>query len=227
MATSSEHHLEWNDRLQDWLDGDVDAAESALVERHLADCAICQERLADFEQLDAALREAAPRIALDDAFDRRIFAQTEVADEAQRSQARERANQELQQNLRALSRGWRRTLAFIVPGIVAGVAIAFGLASWLDDAGLTREIIAQAPSALGQEGPTLMHWYLTALLGATLGMIVARWLASVVESQAAPAGFFTDLLECAPFFGPAFTASRPAKNNHERTARHNCWCRRP
>jgi anti-sigma factor RsiW len=181
MATSSEHHLEWNDRLQDWLDGDVDAAESALVERHLANCAICQQRLADFEQLDAALHEAAPRIALDDAFDRRIFAQIEAVDETRRAQARERANQELQQNLRALSRGWRRTLAFIVPGIVAGVAIAFALASWFDDAGLTQEVIAHAPSALGQDGPTLLQWFMTALLGATLGMIVARWLASVVE----------------------------------------------
>jgi anti-sigma factor RsiW len=181
MATSSEHHLEWNDRLQDWLDGDVDAAESALVERHLADCAICQERLVELEHLDAALREAAPRIALDDAFDRRILEQIEAVDEAQRAKARERANQELQQNLRALSRGWRRTLAFVVPGIVAGVAIAFALASWLDDSGLTREVIAHAPSALGQEGPTVLQSFMTALLGATLGMIVARWLASVID----------------------------------------------
>jgi anti-sigma factor RsiW len=181
MANSSEHHLEWNDRLQDWLDGDVSAVEGALVERHLADCPICQERLAEFEHLDAALRAAAPRIALDHAFDRRILAQIEVVDETRRAQARERANQELQQNLRALARGWRRTLAFIVPGVVAGVALAFALASWLDDAGLARQVIAYAPGALGQEGPTLLQWFMTALLGATLGMIVARWLASVVE----------------------------------------------
>ncbi len=40
--------------------------------------------------------------------------------------------QELQQNLHALARGWRRALLFVVPGVVAGVALAFALAWWLD-----------------------------------------------------------------------------------------------
>jgi anti-sigma factor RsiW len=181
MSTSSEHHLDWNDRLQDWLDRDVEAAEGALVERHLAGCTICQQRLAEFEQLDAALHEAAPRIALDDAFDRRIFAQIEAVDEASRAQARERAEQELQQNLHALSRGWRRALGFVVPGAIAGVAIAFALATWLDDSTVARQVIANAPNALGHNGPTLLQWFMTALLGATLGLIVARWLARLVE----------------------------------------------
>ena len=45
-------------------------------------------------------------------------------DESQRAEARRRLEQELQQNLQALARGWRRALLFIVPGVIAGIALA-------------------------------------------------------------------------------------------------------
>jgi len=180
----SEHHLEWNDRLQDWLDGDVEAGESVLVEAHLGQCPICQARLAELEQLDTALRAAAPRISLDAAFDQQLYAQIGAIDasieEKKRAQARERVEQELQQNLRALSRNWRRTLAFVIPGVIAGLAIAFTLSVWLDGSGLTRQLIAHAPGSLAHD-THLIRWSLTALMGTSLGLIVARWLANVVD----------------------------------------------
>ena len=66
-------------------------------------------------QLDRSLRSAAPRLALDDAFDAKLFAQIDAIDDSKRAEARQRIEQELQQNLQALARGWRRALLFIVP----------------------------------------------------------------------------------------------------------------
>jgi anti-sigma factor RsiW len=180
MTTPAEHHLEWNDRLQDWLDGDVEAGDRELIEAHLGQCPICQERLAEFERLDRALDAAAPRLSLDATFDQRLYAQIGAIDESQRAQARQRVEQELQQNLRALSRGWRRTLVFVVPGVIAGLAIAFTLSVWLDDSGLTRQLIAHAPGKLAL-GSDFIRWSVTALLGSSLGLIVSRWLANVVD----------------------------------------------
>ena len=64
----------------------------------------------------------------------------------------QRIEQELQQNLQALARGWRRALLFIVPGVIAGVALAFALAWWLTDAGVMRTLIVQSAAEvrLGQ-----------------------------------------------------------------------------
>lgn len=172
-----EHHLEWNDRLQDWLDGALDAAEAPQFEAHLADCAICQERLGDFEQLETQLREAAPMLALDSSFDARIFSQIESVDEARRAAARQRIEQELQINLGKLSQSWRRTLAFVIPGIAAGVALAFALTSYFDASGLTGRLVAESTGQLGAGSMNWVHAVLTATLGASIGGLMAGWMA--------------------------------------------------
>ena len=123
-TATREHQLAWNDRLQDWLDGDLDAADAAALQAHMADCALCRARAAELQELDGKLRSAAPRLALDDAFDAKIFAQIDAIDDSQRAAARHRLEQELQQNLQTLARGWRRALLFVVPGVIAGVALA-------------------------------------------------------------------------------------------------------
>jgi anti-sigma factor RsiW len=181
MTDPSEHRLEWNDRLLDWLDGDVEAGEQALIEAHLGSCEICQAQLEEFRQLDGALRTAAPPMSLDASFDRRLYEQIgafdAAAEETRRAQARERVEQELQQNLHALSRGWRRALGIVIPAVIASVAIAFMLSMWLDDSGVTQQLVAHVPQGLAQNS----RWILTALMGTSLGLIVSRWLASVVE----------------------------------------------
>jgi anti-sigma factor RsiW len=186
MNSDIEHLLDWNDRLQDWLDGDAEGAAAAQFETHLAQCTLCQQRVSEFERLDAALGSAAPRISLDERFDQRILAQIDSSEKFNRAEARRRAEQELQQNLRALSRGWRRALGFVVPGVIAGIAIALALSAWLDDSGLTRTLAAQGVSQLGADplgraGFDVIQVSLTALLGASLGLLVARWLAGVAE----------------------------------------------
>jgi anti-sigma factor RsiW len=184
MTDPSEHRLEWNDRLLDWLDGDVEAGEWTLIEAHLRECRICQAQLAEFRQLDGALRTAAPPMSLDATFDQRLYerigAIDAAAEEKRRAQARERIEQELQQNLHALSRGWRQALGIVIPAVIASVAIAFMLSVWLDHSGLTQQLVANAPKGLAQNSG-LIHWVVIALLGTGIGLIVSRWLASVVD----------------------------------------------
>jgi anti-sigma factor RsiW len=179
--STPQHHLNWNDRLQDWLDGDLDAADAATLQAHMADCAECRARAAELQSLDRNLRGVAPRLALDAAFDAKIFAQLDAIDDSKRAEARQRIEQELQQNLQALARGWRRALLFIVPGVVAGVALAFVLTWWLSDAGVMRTLIVQSAAEFGSDNSGQVHLIVTTLLGAGLGGLIARWLATVVE----------------------------------------------
>jgi anti-sigma factor RsiW len=179
-SAAHEHQLEWNDRLQDWLDGDLEAAETAALQAHLADCALCRTRAEELQELDRSLVSAAPRLTLGDAFDARIFAQIDAIDDSQRAEARRRMEQELQQNLQALAHGWRRSALVIASGVVAGVALAFGLTSWLSDASLMQTLVTES-AKIGSGNPGYVHLIATAVLGAGLGGAIARWLASVVE----------------------------------------------
>jgi anti-sigma factor RsiW len=181
LSDARDHELAWNDRLQDWLDGDLDSADAAALQAHMADCAMCRARAEELQALDRSLRSAAPQLTLDDAFDAKLFAQIEAIDDSKRAEARKRIEQELQQNLQALKRGWRRALLFIVPGVIAGVALAFALSWWLTDAGVMRALIVQSAAEFGADNSGLVQVVATTLLGAGLGALIARWLASVVE----------------------------------------------
>ena len=181
LSDPNEHELAWNDRLQDWLDGDLDAAAAATLQAHLADCAMCRARADELQALDESLQVASPRLALDDAFDAKLLAQIEAIDDSKRATQRQRLEQELQQNLQALRRGWRRALLFIVPGVIGGVALAFALAWWLNDAGLMHTLIVQSAAEFGSNNSSQVQLILMTLLGAGLGGTLARWLASVVE----------------------------------------------
>lgn len=180
-SVAHEHELAWNDRLQDWLDGDLNAADAAGLQAHLADCAMCRARAEELQALDRSLRTATPRLALDEAFDAKIFAQIETIDDTKRAAARQRIEQELQQNLQALARGWRRAVWFIVPGVIGGVALAFALTWWLTDAGLMRALIMQSAAEFGSGNSSLVQPIVTALLGAAVGGLIARWFATALE----------------------------------------------
>jgi anti-sigma factor RsiW len=180
-SSAHEHELEWNDRLQDWLDGDLNAADEAALQAHLADCAMCRARADELQALDESLQIASPRLALDDTFDAKLFAQIEAIDDSKRAAQRQHLEQELQQNLQALKRGWRRALLFVVPGVIAGVALAFALAVWLNDAGLMHTLIVQSAAEFGTNNSSQVQLIVMTLLGAGLGGTLARWLASVVE----------------------------------------------
>jgi anti-sigma factor RsiW len=181
MNQPSPHSPDWNDRLQDWLDGELDAVGATALEAHLAGCAECQQTLAEFEQLDIELTAATPPLELGAAFDQRLFAQIDAIDDRQRAEARRRLELEWQQQLQALSRNWRRTLAFVIPGVVAGIALAFVLMGWLDSSGVTNTVVAEGAAELGRGSTEFLRIGVTAVVGAALGMLVAPWLARLAD----------------------------------------------
>jgi anti-sigma factor RsiW len=178
MTPAQEHALSWNDRLQDWLDGDAAPSEQAELEMHLAACEQCRAQMARFSDLDRLLQQAAPALALDATFDARLFAQIDSIDEAQRAAARQRVERELQENLAALQRSWRRMLAFIVPGVIAGVALAFTLTGYFVSADVAHTLIEQAEPLAMNNASGHIATMLTAVFGAAIGAAVARWLAA-------------------------------------------------
>ena len=180
-SAAREHDLQWTDRLLDWLDGDLNSTDAAALQAHMADCAACRARADELQALDRELHSAVPRLELGAAFDAQLFAQIDAIDDSKRAEARQRIEQELQQNLQALARGWRRALLFIVPGVIAGVALAFALTWWLTDAGVMRALIVQSAAEFGSGNSGQVQLLATTLLGAGLGGLIARWLAGVVE----------------------------------------------
>ena len=72
-------------RLQDWLDGEIEAADTGVFETHVGECPICQQRLAQMEQLESGLLAATPHPTLDASFDARLFEKIDAFDDAQRA----------------------------------------------------------------------------------------------------------------------------------------------
>jgi hypothetical protein len=68
-----------------------------------------------------------------------------------------------------------------LPGIVAGVALALALGSWLSDASLMQTLLAESATRLGAGNPDQVQLIAMTVLGAGLGGLIARWLASVAE----------------------------------------------
>lgn len=180
ITPREEHALAWSDRLQDWLDDDVEPSERAFVESHIAGCQQCTAALAELRDIDDALRSAAPPLTLDSAFDAQVLARIDAIDEAQRVAARLRVERELHENLEALARNWKRTLAFVIPGVIGGVTLALTVVSYFMSAEAAQPVVAVAGD-LTRTSADIMQTLLTALLGAGVGAGVARWLASVAE----------------------------------------------
>lgn len=174
-------HTQWDDALQDWLDGELNDAANATFEAHLAGCGLCQRNLPEFEELDEALIEAAPPLELNAAFDQNLFARIDAIDENKRVEARRRLELEWQQQMQSLSRNWRRTLAFVIPGIIGGIVLAVALMSWLDSSGITNNLVAQGAAEFGGGSVDYLRLGITALVGGAFGMVVAPWLARLAD----------------------------------------------
>lgn len=178
-------HSQWHDTLQDWLDGELNGADAAALEAHLSSCEECQHNLAELEKLDAALIHACPPLQLTPAFDQKLFAQIGAINESQRLEARRRLEQEWQQQMQTLKRNWRRTLAFVIPGIIGGIVLAIALMSWLDSSGITDSLVARGLEAgaaeLGSRSIDFLRLGITTVVGAAFGMLVAPWLARLAD----------------------------------------------
>ncbi len=185
MKQQPDIHAKWDESLQEWLDGELNSADSAAFEAHLAHCGKCQQNIGDFQELDEALIDAAPPMQLNAEFDQKLFSQIDAIDESKRIEARRRLEQEWQQQLQTLARNWRRTLAFVIPGIIGGIVLAMALMSWLDSSGITNNLVAQGAqlgaAELGGRSLDYLRVGITAVVGGAFGMLVAPWLARLAE----------------------------------------------
>src|SRR5690349_21472186 len=178
---AADHSQDWDDRLQDWLDDELEATQRTAFEAHLHSCETCRSTLAALERLDTTLIEAWPRLQLNVAFDAHLFAQIDAIDERKRAEARRRLEREWQQQMQALSRNWRRTLTFLIAGMAAGIAVIFALLAWFDRSGLTDMLVRQGAAELGHDSSGFLRIGITTLLGAGLGTLVAPWLAKLSD----------------------------------------------
>jgi anti-sigma factor RsiW len=181
MKQPPDSHDKWDDSLQDWLDGELNGADMAAFEVHLAHCGKCQLTVGDFQELDQALVEATPSVALSGSFDQKLFAKIDAIDESKRIEARRRLEQEWQQQMQALARNWRRTLAFVVPGIIGGMVLAVALMTWLDSSGVTNSLVAQGAAEFGGQSINYLRIGITGVVGAAFGMLLAPWLARLAD----------------------------------------------
>src|SRR5690606_38523669 len=173
-------HQAWEYRLQDWLDGELPAAEEPLLLAHLEHCTECREQLEVWQGVDEQLQTALPPLTLGAEFDTRLLAQIDAVDERERRLLMQRLEQEHDLQREALLRRWRRSLVLVVPGMLGGLALALSLASWLDDSGATGAL-AQSAAGLSVGHASWTDSALTAVLGAAIGAALAPWLARLAE----------------------------------------------
>lgn len=173
-----EHDAAWNDRLQDWLDGDLEAQDQALVEAHLQSCEQCQRTFDALQALNHQLATSISPTPLDQSFDARLFAQIDAASDAERVAARQRAQAQLQAEIQALSRNWKQTLLSMLPSVLAGIAFTLALTLYFDTAHWLQAFAADSAGEIAGLNSNFIHLLLTSGLGAAIGYGVARWLSA-------------------------------------------------
>jgi anti-sigma factor RsiW len=179
MSEIEQHDNDWNDRLQDLLDGDVVGAARVALETHVASCARCRIRFARLKKLDTQLQSRIAAPSLSHGFDQQVFARINAHDAQARERARRRIDRELQDNLATLAQGWRRGLISVIGGAVAGMALALALITWTDQTGIANAVVGAASIGTGYSG--LLHTLITIAIGAVIGGAVSRWLISTVD----------------------------------------------
>jgi anti-sigma factor RsiW len=180
MSDIEQHDREWNDRLQDLLDGDAAGVDRATFESHVAGCTRCRTQFTKLKRLDSSLRSKIERPFVGATFDQQVFARINAMDEQARDKTRRRMERELQDNLQILAAGWRRGLLSVIGGAIAGVALALAFLAWANDAGLAHAVADAASSGMGTGYAGLAHTVATILFGAAIGAGVSRLLTATV-----------------------------------------------
>ncbi|MBV8909237.1 MAG: zf-HC2 domain-containing protein [Gammaproteobacteria bacterium] len=122
MADSADH-FDWDERSQDWIDGDLDPSGSAALEAHIAGCARCRARRSAIQAVDSTLSRSLPREALSADFDRSVLARIERAPMSDRAAARARLEQAWQAEVGAFARQWRSALRSMVLNALLAAAL--------------------------------------------------------------------------------------------------------
>lgn len=179
MSTSSAqspHGADWGQRLDEWRDGLASAAEATAIETHVARCDECQDYLEALEDIDAALSSGVHVPALSADFDMKIWSRIGSSDDIQRTLAKQRAQEEMQQQLAALNVGWRRRVMLMIPGVLAGIALAVWFGSLISGSDAMRTFATMLQQNLGASAGQLIQTIATGLLGGALGLAMSQWI---------------------------------------------------
>jgi anti-sigma factor RsiW len=167
VADSADHFV-WDERLQDWIDGDLDPSEGAALEAHVTGCTLCRPRLSAFRAADALLSKALPRETLTESFDRSILERVERASKADRAAARARIEQEWQTQMGALSRQWRNALRSTVLNLVLATALSVAFLSRLPLSPVISRLVDQVGELAQHAGARPALAMMVAAAGATV-----------------------------------------------------------
>jgi len=179
--SASAHNPQWHDRLQDLVDGELSGHDRAVTEAHLAECSTCRSHLIELQRIDAALKERTPHISLDPAFDRTLLARIHAVDSGAQERARRRIEQEFQDSVQELAQGWRRGLALLAGGVIAAIALALAVLSWIDATGVAAKLVSGAADGLGARHAAATILLISAVIAGSIGAVVGRWLARTVD----------------------------------------------
>ena len=122
-------YCDWEERLQDWIDGDLDPAQSAAFDEHIAGCLSCHARMNALQALDAALSRSFSQETPEESFDRRVLERIAAAATADRAAARARVEREWRDQMAALSRQWRNAWRSMILNGLAGAALLVALST--------------------------------------------------------------------------------------------------
>jgi len=152
-------HSEWEERLQDWIDGELDPAAAAILDAHLTTCAICQSRRTALRAVDGTLARLIGQPRLDESFNRALLERASIEAQADQIAARARATQEQDRHLAALARQWRRSLGLLVLSVLAGTVLLGMLARSLAGAQELSRAFGQV-TQLAQTPTGTPQWWL-------------------------------------------------------------------
>jgi predicted anti-sigma-YlaC factor YlaD len=126
------HLSQWQDHLQDSLDGALVAAEQAKLDEHLSTCAECRAEQTKLLALHALFERQlgnAPTLSAD--FSARVLASVDEQEQARRAAAKVRAERDFQKRRQAFELDWRSLWQRHMGSIVAGTTTIAAVAAML------------------------------------------------------------------------------------------------
>lgn len=173
---------DFEDRILDWLDNRLSAADRHQVESHVATCAACRRFWLAQQALDARLAAALPRPVLSGDFRDRVLRSVQALATSVPGESREKQRQVLEADLevrrKALWRAclWRNIPAWLDLAAYITVAIAGGLA--LCHFAADPKFLSPSSMAAFFQTP----FVLTSLLGSAAGLIWSWGVATRSEA---------------------------------------------
>jgi anti-sigma factor RsiW len=159
------------DRMLDYQEDQLSAAQRAEVETHLGGCPACREFARQLQQLDAALAARVKIPVLSAGFDRRLRERIQAApvalSEAQRAERKRQLQAEFEAGAARIVRGsftFGTLLNHLAWPALAAVA---GWLAWLFTAQWTARLPAQSPNGLD---PDTIPWLVASAVFMAVGL---------------------------------------------------------